>query len=140
MAWLVDTNVLSELRRPRPDRQVVAFLATCPINQLYVSTITFMEIRFGIERASSPASRADLERWLAETIRPMFAGRVLEITEEIMLAWRRMVDDGRKTGRTFSQPDLILAATALQHDLTLVTRNVKDFDGLSVNVLNPWDS
>ena len=139
MAWLVDTNVLSELKRPRPDPQVVAFLATCSIGELYVSTVTLMEIRFGIERASSPATRADLERWLAEIIRPMFASRVLEITEDVMLTWRRMVDEGRKAGRTFSQPDLILAATALHHDLTLVTRNGKDFAGLAVTILNPWD-
>ena len=139
MAWLLDTNVLSELRRPEPNRQVVAFQATCATGQLYVSTVTLMEIRFGIERAFSPANRANLERWLADTIRPVFAGRVLEITEEVMLTWRLMVDEGRKTGHAFSQPDLFLAATAYEHDLTLVTRNVKDFAGLEVTVLNPWD-
>jgi predicted nucleic acid-binding protein len=69
----------------------------------------------------------------------MFAGRTLAITEDIMLRWRLLVEDGRKAGRTFPQPDLILAATALEHDLTLVTRNVKDFAGLGIAILNPWE-
>ena len=70
----------------------------------------------------------------------MFAERVLEITEEVMLRWRLLVEKGRKTGRTFSQPDLILAATALEHGLVLVTRNEKDFFGLGVPLLNPWNA
>jgi toxin FitB len=69
----------------------------------------------------------------------MFIGRTLEITEDVMLRWRILVDEGRKTGHTFSQPDLIIAATALEHGLTLVTRNVRDFAGLEVPILNPWD-
>jgi predicted nucleic acid-binding protein len=64
----------------------------------------------------------------------------LQITEDVMFRWRVLVEDGRKTGRTFSQPDLIIAAIAIEHGLTLVTRNVKDFEGLGVVVLNPWNS
>lgn len=70
----------------------------------------------------------------------MFVERVLEITEDVMFRWRNMVEEGRKIGRTFSQPDLILAATALEHDLILVTRNVEDFVGIGLNILNPWDT
>ena len=69
----------------------------------------------------------------------MFTGRVLEITEDVMLRWRLLVEEGRKAGRTFSQPDLIIAAIALEHGLTLVTRNVKDFAGLRLPLLNPWE-
>jgi predicted nucleic acid-binding protein len=68
----------------------------------------------------------------------MFRGRVVEVSEDIMFRWRLLVEEGRRSGRTFSQPDLIIAATALEHGLTLVTRNVRDFEGLGVDVLNPW--
>lgn len=83
--------------------------------------------------------QTELELWLETTIRPMFTNRVLQITEDIMFRWRNLVEDGRKSGRTYSQPDLILAATAIEHGLTLVNRNVKDFTGIPVTVFNPWD-
>jgi predicted nucleic acid-binding protein len=69
----------------------------------------------------------------------MFAGRIIEISEDIMLRWRVLLESGRKAGRTFSQPDLIIAATALENHLTLVTRNVKDFADLGLTIVNPWD-
>ena len=80
---------------------------------------------------------ARLDEWLRET-RIKFAGRVLEVTEETMLIWRTLMAHGRKANRTYSQPDLILAATAIEHDVTLATRNVKDFRDLPLRVINPW--
>lgn len=138
MPWLLDANVLSELRRPRPDENVRTFILHCPLNQLYISTVTMAEIRFGIEVLQDPGHRSLLTRWLATTIRPMFAGRALPITEDIMLRWRLLVEDGRKAGKTFSQPDVIIAATAIEHELILVTRNVKDFAGLPLTIADPW--
>ena len=138
MAWLLDTNVLSELRRPKPDARVVDFISGAPAKQLYVSTITLAEIRFGIKRATDPHDRVRLAHWLTNIVRPMFPGRVLEITEDIMLKWRILVEEGRKIGHTFSQPDLIIAATALHLGHTIVTRNRKDFDKARVPVFNPW--
>jgi predicted nucleic acid-binding protein len=140
MAWLLDTNILSELRRPSPHASVVAFVATCPLGQLYVSAVTLAEIRFGIELVSDPSRRALLHDWLTHKVRPMFGGRVLQVTEEIMLKWRLLVEEGRKAGHTFSQPDLIIAATAIHHSLTVVTRDRSDFDKAHVPVINPWDS
>ena len=140
MAWLLDTNILSELRRPKPEQKVVAFVANCPLDQLYISSVTFAEIRFGIELVSEPNRRADLNDWLANRVRPMFGERVLQITEDIMLKWRLLVEEGRKVGHTFSQPDLIIAATAIHHGLTLVTRDRGDYDKAQVPVINPWDS
>lgn len=139
MAWLLDTNVLSELRRPKPDARVVAFVAGCPLQRLYISVVTLAEIRFGIERVAEPARRAELNDWLTHKIRPMFAERVLPITEDIMLRWRLLVEEGRKVGHTFSQPDLIIAATALHHRLTVVTRDRTEYDIAHVPVINPWD-
>ena len=116
--WLLDTNILSELRRPGPERKVLTFIAAQPLDLLYISSATLAEIRFGIELVSDASRRAGLNDWLAHKMRPMFAGRVLEITEDVMFKWRLLVEDGRKAGHTFSQPDLIIAATALHHGLT----------------------
>ena len=141
MAWLLDTNVLSELRRLKPDPNVVAFIAAQPLDQLYISAVTLAELRFGIELLSEGSSRRDeLNLWLKHKIRPMFEDRVLEVTEDIIFRWRSMVEEGRKAGHTFSQPDLIIAATALHHGLTMVTRDRSDFEKASVPVVNPWEA
>ena len=88
MAWLLDTNILSELRRPRPEPRVSTFIAAQPLDLLYVSTVTFAEIRFGIELLTDPGRRADLNTWFTTTVRPLFAERVLEVTEDVLLEWR----------------------------------------------------
>ena len=138
MAWLLDTNILSELRRPKPEPKVVAFVASQPLELLQISVVTLAEIRFGIELVSEPHRRAELNAWLTHKVRPMFDRRVLPITEDIMLKWRVLVEEGRKAGHTFSQPDLIIAATAIHHGLTIVTRDRSDYDRARVPVLNPW--
>jgi len=136
--WLLDTNVLSELRRPRPEPKVAQFIAGQPLDLLYVSDVTFAEIRFGIELLEDAAKRSQLQDWLNHRLRPMFAQRTLPISEDVMLKWRLLVEAGRKTGHTFSQPDLIIAATALNHGLTVVTRDRGEFDRAGAPVLQPW--
>jgi predicted nucleic acid-binding protein len=136
--WLLDTNVLSELRRRRPERRVLAFIAAQPLENLYVSVVSFAEIRFGIEGVADAGRRAELSEWLAHKVRPMFEQRVLAISEDVMLKWRLLVEDGRKVRHTFSQPDLIIAATALDHGLTVVSRDVSDYRKARVPVHNPW--
>ena len=136
--WLLDTNVLSELRRPKPEPRVLNFISAQPLDLLYVSSVTFAEIRFGIELLDDPSRRAALNDWLAHQVRPMFEQRVLAITEDVMFKWRLLVEQGRKIRHTFSQPDLIIAATALQHGLTLVTRDISDYERARVPVFNPW--
>ena len=136
--WLLDTNVLSELRRPKPDRHVIAFIANQPVDRLYVSSVTFAEIRFGIERLPDAAQRSDLTDWLTNQVRPMFHQRVLDVSEDVMLKWRLLVEEGRKAGHTYSQPDLIIAATALHHGLTIASRDMKDYEKARVPVVNPW--
>lgn len=136
--WLLDTNVLSELRKPRPDAHVVAFVAAQPLDRLFVSTVTLAEIRFGIERLPDALRRTELSDWLAHRVRPMFEQRVLPVSEDVMFRWRLLVEEGRQASHTFSQPDLIIAATALQHGLTLVTRDIGDFARARVPLLNPW--
>jgi len=136
--WLLDTNILSELRRPRSEPRVSTFVAAQPLELLHVSVVTLAEIRFGIERLSDVARRSELNDWLAHKVRPMFTHRILPVTEDVMLKWRLMVDEGRKSGHTFSQPDLIIAATAQQHGLTVVSRDTSEFLKARVPVFSPW--
>jgi predicted nucleic acid-binding protein len=89
--WLLDTNILSELRRSKPEPKVVDFIAAQPLEQLYVSAVTFAEIRFGIELVADLSRRAGLHDWLAHKVRPMFEERVLPVTEDIMFKWRLLV-------------------------------------------------
>lgn len=136
--WLLDTNIISELRRPRPEPKVLAFIAAQPLDQLYISAVTFAEIRFGIEIVADASRRAELADWLTHKARPMFEGRTLPITEDIMLKWRLLAEEGRKVRYTFSQPDLIIAATALYHGLTAVSRDTREFERARAPVFNPW--
>ena len=136
--WILDTNIISELRRPKPEKKVAVFVRTQPLEALYVSVVTLAEVRFGIELLSDAIRRAELNEWLDHKVRPMFEQRVLAITEDIMLKWRLMVEEGRKVGHTFSQPDLIIAATAQHHGLTVVSRDTKKYTAARVAVFNPW--
>ena len=138
MAWLLDTNVLSELRRPNPEPRVVAFVSGQPLDQLYISVVTLAEIRFGIELVPEPSRRVALNDWLTNNVRPMFHQRILPISEDVMLIWRLLVEEGRKVGHTFSQPDLIIAATAIHFGHTVVTRDRSEFEKARAPVLNPW--
>jgi predicted nucleic acid-binding protein len=136
--WLVDTNVLSELRRPRPKAEVAAFISSQPLEDLYVSAVTFAEIRFGVELVPDAARRSELALWLENQLRPMFDGRVLPITEDILLKWRLIIEDGRRRGHTFAHPDVLIAATAAHHGLTVVSRDESEFAAAGVAIFNPW--
>jgi toxin FitB len=136
--WLLDTNIISELRRPKPAPKVTDFIRSQSLEGLFVSIVTFAEIRFGIELLPDATRRSDLNDWLAHKVRPMFEQRVLAISEDVMFKWRLLVEDGRKTGHTFSQPDLIIAATAQHHGLTVVSRDTKEYVAARVDVFNPW--
>ena len=140
MAWLLDTNILSERRKPKPEPRVTAFYGAQPLNALYISVVSIAEIRFGIELQQDVKRRAELNEWLTHTLRPAFTGRILPVTEDILLKWRLLMEEGRKTGHTYSHPDLLIAVTALQHGLTVVTRDRSDFDKARVPVLNPWET
>jgi predicted nucleic acid-binding protein len=99
--------------------------------------VTLAEIRFGIELVPDATRRSDLTDWLAHKVRPMFERRVLPVSEDVMFKWRLLVEEGRKAGHTFSQPDLIIAATAHHHGLTVVSRDTSEFVKARVPVINP---
>jgi toxin FitB len=136
--WLLDTNIVSELRKPNCHPLVKQWSESQLPQSFYLSTVTLAEIRFGIERSNDEAFRQELTQWLNETLRPWFSDRILPVDEAVILKWRHMVEQGRKQGYTYSQPDLFIAATAALHDLCVVTRNVIDFQKSGVVVFNPF--
>ena len=138
--FLVDTNVLSELARPRPSRRVVGFLEANPLEELYLCDVIIAEIRFGLVTAVGVDHRARLSQWLDTFVRPNFAGRILTLTDDVFLQWRLMKELGRKARHTYPEPDLLIAATAFHYGLTVLTRDVAPFRPANVPVINPWDA
>lgn len=136
--FLLDTNVISELRRPRPDAGVVAFVSGQPEDALFISDVTFAEIRFGIERLDDAERRHTIGIWLDQNLRPLFAGRTLAISEDILLRWRLQLEGGKRRGHVFGQLDLFIAAVAAEHDLIVVSRDVTYFVAAHVAVFDPW--
>ena len=138
--YLVDTNVPSELTREAPDIRVAAFLENAGRERVFLSVMTIGEICKGIDMLPVGQQRNDLQRWLDRDVRLWFAGRILPVTESIAERWGRLAARGKRSGVKLAVVDGVLAATALEHGLTLVTRNVRDFVGLGLALLNPWDS
>ncbi len=136
--FLLDTNVISELRRPRPDQGVVAFVGEQPEDNLFISDVTFAEIRFGIEQLEDAERRHTIGIWLDQNLRPLFAGRTLAITEDLLLRWRLQLEGGKRRGHVSGQLDLFIAAAAAEHDLIVVSRDVTHFVAANVAVFDPW--
>jgi predicted nucleic acid-binding protein len=134
---LVDTNVISELRRRDPDANVRAWFAQRPATELYLSVLTLGEIRKGVEALTDLGRRTVLREWLERELPVFFADRLLPIDAGVAHQWGQLL---AKAGRSLPAIDSLLAATALHHNLVLVTRNLKDVAGLPVKVLNPWDA
>ena len=136
MSYLIDTNVLSELRRKAPDAKVVHWFSQRPAGTLYLSVLTLGELRKGIEAMPDPPRRLVLLDWLETELPAFFSGRILPIDAAVADRWGRMV---AQAGRPLPAIDSLLAATASQRGLILVTRNLRDVQGLGVQVLSPWD-
>ena len=135
MSYLIDTKVISELRRKQPDANVVAWFERRTPQSLFLSVLTLGEIRKGIERLIDAKRRQILVDWLQVELPTFFLGRVLSVDAPVADRWGRLQGEA---SRSLPAIDGLLAATALQHDLTLVTQNVKDFQDLGVNIVNPW--
>ena len=137
--YLVDTNIPSELTREKPDLRVEAFLRSADTDTVFLSVMTIGEICKGIASLPVSQKRGTLQNWLDIDVRSWFAGRILPVTEEIAERWGHLAATAKRQGFSLAVVDGVIAATALHHDLTLVTRNVKDFSGLGVDLLNPWE-
>jgi predicted nucleic acid-binding protein len=136
--FLLDTNIISELIKPKPEPRLVAWISGTEESLLYLSVLTLGEIRKGIEALRQPARRVQLETWLDSDLRLRFSGRILPVDDEVADRWGVIM--GRAAARKIALPviDGLLAATALHYNLTLVTRNSKDVVGTGVLVFNPW--
>lgn len=137
MSYLIDTNVLSELRRKEPNPDVVAWFEERPATTLYISVLSLGEIRKGIEALGKSKRKLKLLDWLETELPAFFSGRVLPIDEEVADRWGRLL---ASAGRPLPAIDSLLAATALTHGLALVTRNVDDFPHPDLEVVNPWET
>ncbi len=137
--YLVDTNIPSELTRDTPDARVATFLENAGRERVYLSVMTLGEICKGIDVLPLSRKRIGLQEWLDGDVRVWFAGRILPVTESIAERWGHLAAAAKRRGVTVAVVDGVLAATALERDLTLVTRNTRDFSDLGVALLNPWD-
>ena len=135
MSYLLDTNVLSELRRKTPDAAVLEWFASRPASTLYLSVLTFGELRKGIEGVSDAKRRMALTDWLETDLPAFFAGRILPVDARVADRWGRLLS---AAGRPLPAIDSLLAASAAQHGLSMVTRNSRDFADLGLDVINPW--
>lgn len=138
--FLLDTNVPSELVRPQPEPKVKTWLAAQSLDALFISTVSFGELRKGIVLRSPGKRRTELEAWIEADLSILFSGRTLSVTRSIAERWGVLDAERQLAGRPLNIADGMIAATALEHGLTLVTRNVKDFVGLGVTSFNPWET
>jgi predicted nucleic acid-binding protein len=136
---ILDTNVVSEMARQRVDPGVQAWLGKQELGSLYLSVVSAGEMEKGFTKMSDIQRRARLEAWLADQLRTVFRGRVLPVTHAIAKRWGSFDGTREMAGRPLSAPDGMIAATAFEYNLTVVTRNVKDVEGLGVRILNPWE-
>ena len=138
MSFLLDTNVVSEWTRQRPDAGVVRWLAEVDEDRVFISVVTLAELRHGVERMPVGARRDRLERWLTDDLVQRFEGRVAPVDTAIADSWGRIVARSQRAGRPVGVMDAFIAATAEERGLCLVTRNVADFEQLGLPILNPW--
>jgi predicted nucleic acid-binding protein len=138
MSFLLDTNVVSEWTKPRPNSGVITWLDEADEDRVFLSVATLAELRHGVERLASGARRKKLDSWLSEELPLRFESRVLAVTAEVADEWGRVIARCEAGGRPLAAMDGLIASTAIVHGLTLVTRNTSDFETAVKSLLNPW--
>lgn len=140
MTYLLDTCVISELVKPRPNPRVVSWIKEQEEQSLFLSVITIGEIQKGISKLYPSKRRSNLAAWLQQELPARFAGRVIPINDEVALVWGQMLGDAESKGRRIPVIDAFLAATALVYGFTLVTRNTPDIVDTGASLLNLWEA
>lgn len=135
--YLLDTVTISQSGKHDFDSGVRDFLASVPVSEVYVSSITIGELQYGVRRLAEGRRKRDVGLFV-DSVEHQFEGRVLNIDAEVARLWGALRSDVQSAGRTVGYNDLLIAATALHHDLIVITRNVKDFEPTRCRVLNPW--
>lgn len=138
MAYLIDTNVLSEAAKPKPDAGVRRWLQSLPTSRAFISVLTIGEIRKRLELLPRGSRKRSLTTWLEDDLPERFRGRVLAVDRAVAEAWGRLSAEGRRSGRPLPVVDGLLLATAERYGLTFATRNAADCEDRGVPVLNPW--
>jgi predicted nucleic acid-binding protein len=136
---LLDTNVLSEIQRPKPDARVLAWLHALDEDRVFISVGSIAEIKRGVALLNRGRRRAALVEWLTRDLPIRFAGRILPIDFATAERWGDLMAESTQRGVALSVMDAFFAAAALVHGLTLATRNIKDFAPFGVALLNPWE-
>ena len=140
MAFLLDTNVISETIRSRPDKTELDWIESQIASDLFLAAQTIGELVRGAWKVREQARREQFGRWIKQDVVRQFDGRILSFDASTEAIWGRLMGDGDRTGRRPSAADAQIAAAAIQHDLTLVTRNVKDFLSFDIQLLDPWQN
>jgi predicted nucleic acid-binding protein len=138
MSYLIDTCCISELVKKKPNPNVLKWFADQDEISMYLSVITFGELRKGIEKLHDSKKKNELNRWVKEDLNNRFKNRVLNINMEEVNKWCEILATAEKNGKPLPAIDSLIAATALVHDLLVVTRNTQDMEGSGVDVINPW--
>ena len=138
--FLLDTNIPSEIIRTRPDPRVNAWALAQEDATLHLSAITIGELRKGLTVLPASKRRSQLQDWLENDLVPLFTGRILPVTHAIAERWGMLSGQRQIAGRPLGMADGLIAATALEHRLTLVTRNARDFLDLEVTIFDPWEA
>jgi predicted nucleic acid-binding protein len=138
--FLLDTNCISELIRPKPEPRVMDWMRAADESLLYLSVLTLGEIRKGAAILPQSTRRTYLESWLELDLQVRFSGRILAIDNDVADRWGWLIAGAERKGRSLAAVDGLLAATALEHNLTIVSRNTSDFAHTHVPILNPWET
>jgi toxin FitB len=138
VSFLLDTNVVSEWTKPRQNAGVIEWLSQADEDQVFLSVVTVAELRYGIERLPQGRRRRELDEWLRGEFPRRFEQRIILIDGAVGDEWGRLTARQELRGRSMQAMDALIAATALVHGLTLVTRNAQDFQSVVKSVLNPW--
>jgi predicted nucleic acid-binding protein len=136
--FLLDTNVVSEMRRPRPDLAVRTWVENRPRDLQFLSVISLTEISHGASRHADPLQRRIIQQWLDGPLRIWFEGRILDITPDVAEAAGVLIGERHRRGAPLALADALLAATSMKKGFVLVTRNTKDFVKLPFAVYDPW--
>lgn len=139
MKYLLDTNIISELIKKTPDKNVASFIKNLDEEKIYLSAITIGEIKYGIENTKSETKKEELTHWLYSHLFKRFENKIIDIDSEVMIAWAKTTYKLQKIGKPMPIMDLLIASTCIAKNYILITRNEKDFAALDMEIINPFE-
>ncbi len=137
--YLLDTCVVSEFVKPQPEKKVLGWLNSVDADQVFLSVVTLGELQFGISNLPASNRRTELEAWLDDELKKQFTDRVLPLDADTFIVWGQMTAQQGRQGQPMGVMDSLIAATALQYRMILVTRNIADFAATELSLFNPWE-